>query len=194
MRGQPGHSTQPHAWLPPSFLGKDAWMISQLHAALIRKLRHGLICLTYSFALLSIGVCTTCHCQTSGRLLLELNACTVVLENWIFKYLRENKYSTDIKFLHQSTCQCQVVQRPMDSMSKNEPRTSMTHVACELKLPHLWGHQCMNVQSWQSGVRSCISPWLSAHLVHCTITKKCVSHSITALNDLIYSTCSRFPK
>ena len=31
-------------------------------------------------------------------------------------------------------CQCLVVQKPMDNMSKNKPSTSITHVDCELKL------------------------------------------------------------
>ena len=44
MRGQLGHNTRPHAQLPPSFLGMDAWMTSQLNLALIRKLRETLMC------------------------------------------------------------------------------------------------------------------------------------------------------
>ena len=51
-------------------------MTSQLNVALIRKLRELLISLAY-FLTLSVGVCTTRHCQTSGRLLQELNHCTV---------------------------------------------------------------------------------------------------------------------
>ena len=31
-------------------------------------------------------------------------------------------------------CQCQVVQTPLDNMSKDKPSTSMTHVSCESKL------------------------------------------------------------
>ena len=31
-------------------------------------------------------------------------------------------------------CQCQIVQIPMNNMSKNKPSTPMTHVACESKL------------------------------------------------------------
>ena len=32
----PGHNTQPHARLPPGFLGKGAWMALQLNVALIQ--------------------------------------------------------------------------------------------------------------------------------------------------------------
>ena len=31
MRGHPGHNERPHARLPPSFLGMEAWMTSQLN-------------------------------------------------------------------------------------------------------------------------------------------------------------------
>ena len=34
------------------------------------------------FDRLSMGVCITGHCQTSGRLVLELNGCTVVKGSW----------------------------------------------------------------------------------------------------------------
>ena len=75
MRGQPGHSTRPHARLPPSFLGMDAWMTSQLDVALIRTLRESLMCLAYFFDVLSMDVCTTRHWQASGRLVQGLNVC-----------------------------------------------------------------------------------------------------------------------
>ena len=47
MRRQPGHNTRPHARLAPSFLGKDAWMTSQLNVVFHRKLRRLLLCLAY---------------------------------------------------------------------------------------------------------------------------------------------------
>ena len=47
--GNPGHNTQPHAQLPPSFLVTDAWMISQLNVALIGKLHGSLLCLAHFF-------------------------------------------------------------------------------------------------------------------------------------------------
>ena len=47
MREQSGHDTRPHAWLPHSFLGMDAWMTSQLNVAMFRKLRWSLKCLAY---------------------------------------------------------------------------------------------------------------------------------------------------
>ena len=49
-------------------------------------------------------------------------------------------YSTGIQFLHQTTGRLLVpgctntVETPTDYMSKNMPSTSMTRVACELKL------------------------------------------------------------
>ena len=40
MHGLPKHNTWPHTRLPPSFLGMDVWMTSQLNVALNRKLHH----------------------------------------------------------------------------------------------------------------------------------------------------------
>ena len=77
--GQPRHTILPHARLPPSFLGMDARMTSKLNLALIHKLRGSLINLAYFFDMLAIGVCTTRHWQASGRLVQELNVCTVAL-------------------------------------------------------------------------------------------------------------------
>ena len=37
-----------------------------------------MMCLAYLFGMLSMGVCTTRHWQTSGRLVQELNVWTVV--------------------------------------------------------------------------------------------------------------------
>ena len=76
MRGQPGHDTQPYPRLPSSLLGMDAWMISQLNAALW-VIYVGHCCAWLMFDMLSMGVCTTRHWQTSGRLVQELNVCTV---------------------------------------------------------------------------------------------------------------------
>ena len=50
MSGQPGQNTRPYTWLPPSSLGMDAWMTSQLNIDLIRKLRTSLMCLAYFYA------------------------------------------------------------------------------------------------------------------------------------------------
>ena len=47
MRGHPEHNTRQHARLTVRFLGKDAWMTSQLNVALIRKLRGSLIYLAF---------------------------------------------------------------------------------------------------------------------------------------------------
>ena len=78
MRGQPGHNTRPHARLAPSFLGKDAWMTSQLNVVFHRKLRGLLLCLAYFLNMLSMGVGTTRHWQTPGQLVQALNVCTVL--------------------------------------------------------------------------------------------------------------------
>ena len=51
MRGQPGNNARPHVRSPPSFLGMDAWMTSQLNVALIRKIRGSLMCLDYFLTL-----------------------------------------------------------------------------------------------------------------------------------------------
>ena len=75
--GSPGIKTQPHARLPPSFLYMDACLTSQLNVALIRKLPGSLMCLNYYSMLLSMDVFTTRNRQTSGRLVQELNVCTV---------------------------------------------------------------------------------------------------------------------
>ena len=73
MRGQPGHNAHPHTRLPPSYLGMNAWMTSQLKVALIHKLRGSLMCLAYFFDMLFMGVFPTRHCKTSGQLVQELN-------------------------------------------------------------------------------------------------------------------------
>ena len=77
MRVQPVHNTRPHAWSPPCFLGMDAWMTSKLNVALIRKLHGPLVCLAYFVHMIPNGMCTTGHWQTTGRLVQELNVCTV---------------------------------------------------------------------------------------------------------------------
>ena len=78
MRGQPGH-TRPRNWLPPSFLSIKSWMIPQLNLASIHKQRGSFICLSYFLDMLSMRVVTTRYCQTSGRLVQELDICTVVV-------------------------------------------------------------------------------------------------------------------
>ena len=60
------------------FLGVDALMTPQLNVAVIRKVRGSLMCFAYYFDMLSMGVCTTSHWQTSGRLVQELNVYTVL--------------------------------------------------------------------------------------------------------------------
>ena len=45
----------------------------------INKLRGSLMCFVYLIDMSSNGICTTRHWQTSGRLVQELKACTVML-------------------------------------------------------------------------------------------------------------------
>ena len=78
MRGPPSHNTRSHAQMPPSFLGKDTWMTSQLKMALLHKATWVIDVLSLFFDMSSVGVCTTKPHKTSGRLLQELNVCTVV--------------------------------------------------------------------------------------------------------------------
>ena len=54
-------------------------MTAQLNVALIRKLHGFLMYLDYLFDMLSMGVCTTRHWQTFGRLVQELNVYTVTV-------------------------------------------------------------------------------------------------------------------
>ena len=74
MPGQPGHNTRPHARLPPSFLGMDEFTTirsfdsQETWAIDVRGL---------FFDMSSMDVYTTRQCQTSGRLVQELNVCTV---------------------------------------------------------------------------------------------------------------------
>ena len=75
MRGQPGHNTRPHIRLQSSLLDIDAWMTSQLNVGLISKLRGDVLGLF--FDMLSMGICTTRHWQTSGPLVQELIVYTV---------------------------------------------------------------------------------------------------------------------
>ena len=60
-----------------TFLSKNPRMISQLNVVSNRKLPGPLVCLAYFIDVLSMDVCTTRHWQTSGRLVQELNDCTV---------------------------------------------------------------------------------------------------------------------
>ena len=48
------------------------------------KLRGSLVCLAYLFLTLDMGVCTTKHSQTSGRLMQEIIVVTVYREQGIF--------------------------------------------------------------------------------------------------------------
>ena len=48
--------------------------------ALICKLRGSLVCLACSFFTIDIGICTTRHCQTSDRLMQELNVVVLYID------------------------------------------------------------------------------------------------------------------
>ena len=68
MFGQPWHYTRPHALLPPSVLDMDDLTIE---GSIDSQLRVSPMCLAYFFDMLPMGVCTTGHRQTSGRLVQE---------------------------------------------------------------------------------------------------------------------------
>ena len=80
--GQHEHNTQPHARLPPSFPGIDAWMTSQAKVALIHKATFTWVIdvLGLLHDMLSMDTCSTRHWQTSVRLVQELNVCTVPIQ------------------------------------------------------------------------------------------------------------------
>ena len=50
----------------------------------MRKLHGSFICMAYFFGKLFIGICTTRHWQTSGRLVHEFNVCTVLFPFILF--------------------------------------------------------------------------------------------------------------
>ena len=60
--------TWPHAQLLPSFLGTDAWIVSQLNVALICKLRRSSIWFAYFLTYYLWVLSTTRYWQTSSRL------------------------------------------------------------------------------------------------------------------------------
>ena len=97
MRGQPGHSTWPHVWLLPSFQGMNAGMTSQPNVALICKLCWSLMCFAYIVGILSAGISTSRHCQTPGRLVQDLNVCTVHIHTWSVTSLALSKTYPNIR-------------------------------------------------------------------------------------------------
>ena len=94
MCGQPGDNTRPYARLPPSCVGMGVWMTSQLKVSLIRKLHGSLMCSAHDFDMLFMGVCTTEHWQTSGRLVQELNVCTVYVP-----HIHESVLQVELKLI-----------------------------------------------------------------------------------------------
>ena len=64
MPGKSVHDTRPHAGFQPSFLDMEVWMTWR-----------------NSKLLFSMGVRTTRHWQTSGRLMQELNVCTITMSS-----------------------------------------------------------------------------------------------------------------
>ena len=81
MRGQPGHDTRPHARSPSCWQSSGHGSVDDRAAkhGFDSKLRWPLMCLAYFFDIQSICVYTTRHWQTSGRLVQELNVCTVAV-------------------------------------------------------------------------------------------------------------------
>ena len=140
MRGHPGHNTRPHTRWPPSSLGMDAWMSSQMHVAMIRKLRWALVCLTYFIDMLSMGVCSTRHWQTCGRLVQELNVCSVPSVGWEVDRFRTDLHSSmsvsDGNVLHASQVHVSLGATPSEMVvmwSSRENTTSVVKYGTTLK-------------------------------------------------------------
>ena len=77
MCWQSGYNTRPNANQFPEHGYDHRSLTSQLNEALIRKLRGSSMCLAYIIDMVCMGVCISRHSQLSGRLLQELNVCTV---------------------------------------------------------------------------------------------------------------------
>ena len=82
----------------PVRLGMYAWMTPQLNVTWIRKIHGPLICLA-SFDMLSNSVCTTRHWQTSGRLVQELDVCTVCMDDPTIKHNLDSQATWTIDVL-----------------------------------------------------------------------------------------------
>ena len=67
------HNTQLYPWLPPTFLGMDDLTTESSFESQVTLVNDVLGLL---FDMLSMGVCTTRHLQTSAWLLQELNVCS----------------------------------------------------------------------------------------------------------------------
>ena len=77
MPGHPGHITQPYDRLPVTYMGMDAWMTSQPGNTFYLQATWFIDVPGLFSDMLPIGVCTTVHWHTYGRLVQELNVCTV---------------------------------------------------------------------------------------------------------------------
>ena len=73
MRGHPRHNTRPHFRLSHIFLGLDDISTERNFDSLATWI----IDVLCFFDMLSMGVCSTRHRETPGRLVQELNVCTV---------------------------------------------------------------------------------------------------------------------
>ena len=78
MRGQPDQNTRLHARLPPSFQGMNHVDDLKTERSLDVPAMWVIDVLVLFFDMLFMGVCTTRHWQTSGRLVKKLNVCTVL--------------------------------------------------------------------------------------------------------------------
>ena len=72
----PGNSVIKHDCMPDCHTVSWTWMTSQMNVALVLKLRGPLMCLSFFWLVIHCSF-TTRHLQTSGRLMQELNVCTV---------------------------------------------------------------------------------------------------------------------
>ena len=76
MRGQLGHNIRPHARSHPEFPLHGCMDNLRIERSLDLQATWVIDVLGF-FDMLSMGVCTTSHWQTSGRLVQELNVSTV---------------------------------------------------------------------------------------------------------------------
>ena len=77
MCGQPGHYTRPHDRLPTQFYGHGCKNDLTAERNVNSQATWVIYALGLLFDVLSMDVSTTRHWQISGRLVHELNVCTV---------------------------------------------------------------------------------------------------------------------
>ena len=109
-----------------------------------------------------MGFCATGHLQASGRLVQELNACTVLKETTCLCLLTQSptiandrlvinnqipvsQNNLQYRILHLSIRRLLLYKHLKNNMSENKPSAPMTHEACKYMVSYevwdLWSHQ-----------------------------------------------------